>query len=353
MTLFTVGNNSTAETLVSLANFTTPVGFIAPATGAVTQIFCHVMFNPTGAYDVRLEVQAVDQGVLGSADIFGTATSSAPQTLSITLSPPCAVIVNQQYYLNISIIGPPGAQCYIFGGMRYDLWATVDSSTSGGGGGGPPGGGGGGGPTGVPGGPAFVPTVTPIDMSSWDVFCVASALPPPGGGPQVVDSTNLQRSQNGGASWSTVATSPGFAGVTFHDTGVSRGPLSYRYVYTNSFGDSAPSPVAVCPAPEPPPAPIIAPVSMTSWQVGSSTGSSHAVQFTIQRSTNGGGSWSTVGTANALFPIGFTDTGVPSGPLAYRFLAQNSVADVAGPMTTAGAPTAGGLTSVSLSEILT
>jgi hypothetical protein len=191
------------------------------------------------------------------------------------------------------------------------------------------------------------PSASANSMTAWGVGYGSQAYLG-----KIIQTITLQRSQDGGATWNTVDThtdnTNGLNGAQYSitDSGVAPGSLQYRVQATNASGTVS-SAVFVCPIPGTPGPPTLTPVSLTSWSLSWLTGGNTA-QYVVQRSTDGGGTWSTIATVAGT---SYTDPSSPAGTLAYRVVAQNSVGTTTGLSTTAGAP--GAPVAPTLTETLT
>ena len=165
----------------------------------------------------------------------------------------------------------------------------------------------------------------------------------------------IERSVNGGASWATAGTT---GATTFDDTGLTAATTyTYRVVATNAGGESSPSATSsattlVAP-PSTPTGVTAGTVSATqiavSWQ-----SSSGATGYRVERSSNGGSSWTVAGTTSTL---SFTDSGLsPATTYSYRVVATNAgggsaPSTVVAATTTTTAPTGLTATPVSSTQI--
>ena len=172
-------------------------------------------------------------------------------------------------------------------------------------------------------------TATPVSSVQIDLTWQASAG---------ATSYRVERSTNGGSSWVTAGTTPGT--TSFSDTGLTAATTyTYRVVATNAGGDSAPSPGAVATTPvAPPEAPTgvtATPVSSTQISTGWQPGAG-ATGYRVERSANGGASWTTAGTTATT---AFNDTGLTaSTTYTYRVFATNAAGEST-PSATATATT--------------
>ena len=118
----------------------------------------------------------------------------------------------------------------------------------------------------------------------------------------------IYRTQGGGATI-LLATLPGVAQLTFNDNAVAYSTsYSYKVVAFNATGASLPSIQAAATTPGPPVTQLLAPTNLTAPAALITTNSvtltwsasTGATGYTISRSTNGGTTWTAVGTATGL-----------------------------------------------------
>ena len=147
-----------------------------------------------------------------------------------------------------------------------------------------------------------------------------------------------ERSADGGGSWTVAGTT---ANRAFSDTGLAPSTTYvYRIVATNSGGDSPPSVTATATTLQAPPA---APASLTATVVSSTAidlawqASTGATGYRVERSANGGASWTIAGITSGATTL--SDTGLtPATTYIYRVIASNAGGDSA-PSATATAST--------------
>jgi fibronectin type 3 domain-containing protein len=137
------------------------------------------------------------------------------------------------------------------------------------------------------------------------------------------DGFRIERSSNGGKSWTQIA-QIGANATTFADTSVSgRKSYVYRVRAFNAGGNSAYSNVATVTTPRAAPLPVAAPSSLAAAAFSSHINlawhdnSDNETGFRIERSTNGGKSWTQIATVNANATT-FSDTHVARGK-AYSY----------------------------------
>lgn len=311
-----LGNNSRATNVTVTSG---SVSFPAPSNGMVNSISLYLIMGVqnNGTFTVN-----------GRTEGTGGYASYTPMVVFIDLAdigaPLGPYLAGQTITLQFTGGGLNSVELFGASIGALDMWCDFEGDGSA-----------------PPSAPAFAPLAVPLSMSSWKITC----SPVPG----IVNSLVVQRSYDGGSSWSTVGTIIGDGG-TITDVGVSRGSLQYAYAAVGTSGTSSLGPAFVCPTPTAPAADTLDTVSMTSWSVTTNIvrgTDSNNVQYEVQRSTDGGATWSTVYTGSPVLTtfgtyLTFTtiDTGVPAGPLAYRSIAQNSVADSISPVTNATAPIA-------------
>ncbi|TLX69493.1 MAG: fibronectin type III domain-containing protein, partial [Thaumarchaeota archaeon] len=163
----------------------------------------------------------------------------------------------------------------------------------------------------------------------------------------------IERSTDGGTTWSTIVPNTGTTGTTYSDIGLSPSTAyTYRVSAINSAGTSQPSntasattfsAVSSSPTPPSPPTGLIATAVSSSqinlsWNAPTNNGGSPITGYMIERSTNGGSSWSapvnTGSTATSYSDIGLS----PSTAYTYRVSAINS-AGTSQPSNTVSATT--------------
>jgi fibronectin type 3 domain-containing protein len=150
-------------------------------------------------------------------------------------------------------------------------------------------------------------------------------------------SYRVERSENSGVTWTVAGTNIADA-TSFSDVGLTASTTySYRVFATNSGGDSAPATVTAT-MPPPPPATITATVvsstrvDLTWADVTGETG------YRIDRSTNGGTTWTSIAT-RAQNVVTYSDTTVqPLTTYLYQVVAT-SAAGASAPSPTASATT--------------
>jgi fibronectin type 3 domain-containing protein len=149
----------------------------------------------------------------------------------------------------------------------------------------------------------------------------------------------VQRSADGSSGWAGVGTT-GQSVTTFTDTNLASGTAYfYRVIATSAGGNSSPSSVASATTPVVPPAApagvAAQPVSSSSIQITWSTASG-ATSYTVQRSTTGLGSWSTVGTTTTT---SYVDGGLVANTIYYYQVIANNAGGSSPPSGVASAAT--------------
>ncbi|QOV88077.1 fibronectin type III domain-containing protein [Humisphaera borealis] len=135
---------------------------------------------------------------------------------------------------------------------------------------------------------------------------------------------SLYRSDDGGSNWSLIATLP--AGETSHDDAVSENAeYQYRVRAFNGSGESVDSAEAIVNTTLVPASGVAATATPTSVTVTWDDNSSGEAGYSVQRSSNGGNSWTQVGTAAANAET-YTDSTVAQGTsYRYRVTATNGL----------------------------
>src|SRR5438445_708177 len=186
----------------------------------------------------------------------------------------------------------------------------------------------------------------------------------------ILDGYKIERSTDGGTTWSTIVSSTGSTATTYSDTGLAASTTyTYRVSSVNSFGASSPSNIASAKTFDV--VPPIAPTGLTatavsssqinlSWTAPTNNGGSAITGYKIERSTDGGTTWSTIVSNTGSTGTTYSDTGlVHSTTYTYRVSAINS-AGTSSPSDTASdktfdvvptAPTGLTATAVSSSQI--
>src|SRR5207244_2099413 len=151
-----------------------------------------------------------------------------------------------------------------------------------------------------------------------------------------------------GSTWSTIVSNSGSTATTYSDIGLMHGTsYTYRVSAINSVGTSSPSSIAsattLAVAPSPPTGLAATAVSSSqinlSWAPPADNGGSAITGYKIERSADGGSTWSTLVANTGISGTTFSDTGLVRGTTyTYRVSAINSVG-VSSPSSTASATT--------------
>src|SRR5207245_2563013 len=137
----------------------------------------------------------------------------------------------------------------------------------------------------------------------------------------------IERSANGGSTWSTIASNSGSTATTYSDTGLAAGTAyTYRVSAINSVGSSLPSnnPSATTLAVAHYPTELHATAAFSSqinftWSTPADNGGSAITGYKIERSTDGGTTWSTLVANTGITGTTYSDTGLtPTTTYAYR-----------------------------------
>ncbi|TLX99592.1 MAG: fibronectin type III domain-containing protein, partial [Thaumarchaeota archaeon] len=177
---------------------------------------------------------------------------------------------------------------------------------------------------------------------------------PTDNGGSAITGYKIERSTDGGTTWSTIVPNSGSTSTTYSDAGLMPGTTyGYRVSTINSAGTSPPSntasatTLAVAPS---------APTGLTATAASSSqinlswtapnNGGSAIIGYMIERSTNGGSIWTTLVANTGSTATTYSNVGLsPSTTYAYRVSAINSVG-TSPPSNTASATTNTGTVSL-------
>src|SRR2546425_523464 len=145
----------------------------------------------------------------------------------------------------------------------------------------------------------------------------------------------IERSADGGSTWSTIVSNSGSTATTYSDTGLMHGTTyTYRVSAINSIGTGSPSSAAsattLAVAPSPPTRLAATAVASSqinlSWTAPSDNGGSAITGYKIERSTDGGSTWSTLVANTGITGTSYSDTGLVHGTsYSYKVSAINSV----------------------------
>src|SRR5205807_1200662 len=158
----------------------------------------------------------------------------------------------------------------------------------------------------------------------------------------------IERSTNGGTTWSALVANTGSTATTYSDTGLTHATAyTYRVSAINSTGTKTPTTtatattLAVVPSP---PTGLTATVASSSqidlsWTAPTDNGGSAITGYKIERSTNGGTTWTTIVSNSGSTATTYSDTGLtPGTTYTYRVSSVNS-AGTSPPANTASATT--------------
>src|SRR5881409_3910733 len=171
---------------------------------------------------------------------------------------------------------------------------------------------------------------------------------PADNGGSAITGYKIERSMDGGSSWSTLVANTGSTATTYSDTGLAHTTTyTYRVSAINSVGTSPPSngasATALAIAPSPPSALGATAVSSSqinlSWASPTDNGGSAITGYMIERSANGGSTWTTMVSNSGSTATTYSDTGLAAGTTyTYRVSAINSIG-TSPPSNTASATT--------------
>lgn len=157
---------------------------------------------------------------------------------------------------------------------------------------------------------------------------------PSNNGGSSIKGYEIQRSSDGGNTWSTIKSNTGSTSTTFSNTGLLQATTyTYRVFAINSVGTSLPSNKASAITFGPPSAPTglgaIASSSSKinlSWTAPSNNGGSKIQGYKIQRSSDGGVTWYTIVSNTWSTTTTYSDSGLkPATSYNYSVYAINSV----------------------------
>jgi len=172
---------------------------------------------------------------------------------------------------------------------------------------------------------------------------------PSDNGGSAITGYEIQRSQDGGTTWSTISQNTGSTSTVYSDTGLnSSTAYTYQVFAINAVGTSSASNSASATtsaqmsAPQPPTGLVASAVSSTkinlNWNAPGNDGGSAIIGYEIERSTLGG-SWSVLVPNTNSQSATYSDTGLlPLMAYTYRVSAINSVG-TSSPSNTASATT--------------
>src|SRR5438128_6223397 len=158
----------------------------------------------------------------------------------------------------------------------------------------------------------------------------------------------VERSTDGGSTWSTIVSNSGSTATTYSDIGLMHGTsYTYRVSAINSVGTGSPSSTAsattLAVAPSPPTGLAATAVSSSqinlSWAPPADNGGSPITGYKIERSTDGGITWTALVANTGSAMTTYSDTALtPTTTFTYRVSAINAVG-TSPPSSTASART--------------
>src|SRR2546422_824320 len=173
-------------------------------------------------------------------------------------------------------------------------------------------------------------TATAVSSSEIDLSWTA-----PTGVGLVVSGYEIERSTNGGLTWSVLVASTGSSATTYSDTGLAHTTTyTYRVHTVTAIGTSFPSDTAsattfaVAPSP---PTGLAASASSSSqislsWTAPTDNGGSAITGYKIEKSTDGGTTWSTLVANTGNTATTYSDTGLThTTTYTYKVSAINSI----------------------------
>src|SRR5205807_582022 len=172
--------------------------------------------------------------------------------------------------------------------------------------------------------------------------------PPADNGGSPITGYKIERSADGGSTWSTLVANSGSTATTYSDTGLSHSTsYAYRVSSINSVGTSSPSNIAsaitLVVAPSPPTGLAATAVSSSqinlSWAPPADNGGSAITGYKIERSADGGITWTALVANTGSAMTTYSDTALShTTAYTYRVSAINSVG-TGSPSSTASATT--------------
>ncbi len=185
---------------------------------------------------------------------------------------------------------------------------------------------------------------------------------PSNNGGSAIIGYKIERSLDG-STWNTVVANSGSTGTTYSDTGLTASTAyTYRVSAINSVGTSSPSNTAsattsgtTITVPQPPTGLTATAISSSainlSWSAPSNNGGAAITGYKIERSTDGGATWSTDVANTGTSSTTYSDTGLaPSTAYTYQVSAINSVG-TSSPSNTASATTSSTTSGITLNSV--
>src|SRR2546426_734387 len=170
----------------------------------------------------------------------------------------------------------------------------------------------------------------------------------PNNGGSAITGDKIERSTDGGTTWSTLVANTGSSAAGYSDTGlVHTTTYTYRVSAINSVGTSSTSSMAsattLAAAPSSPTGVTATTVSSSqvnlSWTAPSDNGGSAITGYMIERSADGGSTWSKLVANTGITGTTYSDIGLAHGATyTYRVSAINSIG-TGSPSSTASATT--------------
>src|SRR2546422_394115 len=177
------------------------------------------------------------------------------------------------------------------------------------------------------------PTGLAASASSSSQISLGWTAPADNGG-SAITGYKIDRSTDGGSTWSTIVSNSGSTATTYSDTGLTPATTyAYRVSAINAIGTSSPSNTipATTPIATPSPPTGLTPTAVSSsqinlgWTPPSDNGGSPITGYKIERSTDGGSTWTTLVANTGSTAASYSDTGLAhTTTYTYRVSAINS-----------------------------